>query len=153
MGLFSIKKIEEEPIEKIELKGIVLGSHYEGDKKIITSLGGISGSLFIETFDNLVYQLSWFPSKDGVGVLTISYSDINTILSGLNTKFNIHLSPDDIDDIDKPECNYKASKGKYRFLAFVEDDEVKNKFSLLIWDNELYARKQKSKDEEVSGDF
>ena len=79
---------------QVEVKGIKLGSKYEGKKKIETTLGGYKGKLSIQMNDSIRVKALVFSSFNNTDV------NFKTLVGAIESKYGIKLETFEKNDYD-----------------------------------------------------
>lgn len=102
--------------KKVELKGIIIGSHYEGKLSTEATVNGINGTMYVFTGkDNMVDVIQFTTLEE------LSDSQIEEYIKNINSNYNIELKRvDSIDPEDPTGYYFLVEKDDYQFYLSSE---------------------------------
>lgn len=141
---------------QVELKGYTLGTVYDGDLEINTTVGGVEGAIFIMTLDDKrIHSIIFNPYVAIDENKQLFEADIDAVKNGLENKYGITFIKKMEDDYSK-DYTYKVTKDGVTYMMIVklnEFDDVPCTFILAIINNELRVIFDQEEQARVNKDF
>mgnify|MGYP005866010273 CR=1 FL=1 len=144
---------------QVELKGIMIGSKFEGNvenKMVSTSVAGINGFIAIITLeDETIGGLMFVPANEEYKETNISIVEEEKMVLGLENKYKITFDKK-LNDSPLIDYYYSAEKDGLKYSIIIKKDDYKTKsinLRLMISNNELMKKRDKEEQEKANKDF
>ncbi len=148
-------------IAQVELKGYTIGDKYMGDLEVLdgnviihSSLGGVDGALILSVLNDKTIHSIFFIPAEGDKPVRIYKTDVDRILSGIESKFNIKLKKRNKDYGD--DYSYYVKSNGYVYILAVEHNQFmspSSKLTLSIGSIKLDKIAEKEAQLKVNKDF
>jgi hypothetical protein len=144
---------------QVELKGIMIGSKFEGNvvnKMVSTSVAELKGIITIITLkDETIGGLMFIPVNEEYQETNISIVEEEKMVLGLENKYKIKFEKK-LNESPLIDYYYSAEKDGLKYTIIIKKDDYKTKsvkLMLMIQNNELMKKYDKEEQEKANKDF